>query len=96
MSRTTRIRRSADQWRSLISKQADSGLTQSVFCRREGLSLSTFCNWKRKLSSESDSRAEESAESEPWIDLGGLAATDPGWDIELDLGNGVCLRFRRS
>ncbi len=42
MSRSIRPRRTAEQWRSLIAEQAESGLSQQAFCKRKRLSLSTF------------------------------------------------------
>jgi len=36
MSRTTRTRRTADQWRALINEQAGSGLSQEAFCEQHG------------------------------------------------------------
>jgi hypothetical protein len=38
----------------------------------------------------------ESEQQATWIDLGKLASARSGWNIELDLGDGVCLRLRRS
>jgi hypothetical protein len=83
-----RIRRSRDQWQQLISEQAASDMTQSAFCRARSLSLASFQNWKRRLAAETP--------AEPWVELGTLSqAGGPGWDIELTLGDGICLRLRR-
>ena len=87
-----RIRRSADQWASVLSDQRASGLSQVEFCRREGIALSTFARWRQRLSG-----AEKATScDEPWIELSDLPATSAGWDIELDLGDGICLRLRRG
>jgi len=96
MSRTTRTRRSADQWRKLISEQADSGLSQEAYCKQKRLALSTFANWKRRLGSEPAVQDEHKPDPSTWIDLGSLGSRSAGWDIELDLGDGVCLRLRRG
>ena len=83
-----RIRRSRDQWQQLIGEQADSGMTQAAFCQAHSLSLASFQNWKRRLV------YEEPAES--WVELGTLnKASQSGWDIELALGDNICLRLRR-
>ncbi len=90
MSETTRrrTRRSRDEWQRLIKEQADSGLTQSGFCKANGIGLASFQNWKRRLAAE--------APSEPWYELGTLSrSASAGWDIELELGDGICLRLRR-
>ena len=96
MSKITRTRRSANQWRKLIAEQADSGLSQEVFCKQKRLALSTFANWKRRLASGSVAEDKRTYDPSTWIDLGSLGARSSGWDIELDLGDGVCLRLRRG
>ena len=42
MSRSIRPRRTAEQWRSLIAEQAESGLSQAAFCKRKRLSLPDY------------------------------------------------------
>jgi len=96
MSRSRYRRRSAEQWQELIDEQADSGLSQRVFCQQKRLSLSTFSLWKRRLAGSEPEQTGESQDPSPWIDLGDLGSGKSGWDIELDLGDGICLRLRRS
>jgi len=96
MSGTTRTRRTTCQWRELIDEQVDSGLSQVAFCKRKRIALSSFANWKRKLSAASSEQKSNTPDPSTWIDLGSLGAERSGWDIELDLGGGVCLRLRRG
>lgn len=96
MSQTTRTRRTADQWRALISEHADSGMSQEAFCKEKRLALSTFTNWKRRLSDAAVDQGDGEPASSAWIDLGNLGAGPSRWDIELDLGDGICLRLRRG
>ena len=42
-------RRSEADGRALLAAFAESGLTQKAFCEREGVALSTFQYWKRRL-----------------------------------------------
>lgn len=89
-SETTRrrIRRSKSEWQQLIAEQAQSGLSQIAFCQAKGLGLASFQNWKRRLAVP--------VVEETWLDLGQLGERAAvGWDIELDLGDGLCLRLRR-
>ena len=87
-TRPKRPRRSREQWQRLLEEQAISGQTQAAFCQAKGLSLASFQNWKRRLAIESS--------AQPWVELGTLEqASNSGWDIELDLGDGICLRLRR-
>lgn len=87
-------RRSHDEWQRLITEQQQSGHSQRDFCTANNLALSSFRNWKRRLV---DTPAAPVSEPE-WLqlpaDLAGQGAAT--WDIELDLGNGVCLRLRRG
>lgn len=90
MSESTkrRTRRSQTEWRRLIDDQTDSGQTQAAFCAANGISVASFQNWKRRLVAE--------VPPEPWVELGTLdRSAGSGWDIEWDLGDGVCLRLRR-
>jgi hypothetical protein len=81
-----RPRRSRDEWQRLIENQAASGQTQAVFCAEHGVSVASLQNWKRRLAVP---------EPAPWLELGTLVeAKSTSWDIELDLGEGLCLRLR--
>jgi len=44
-----RARRTAAQWRKLIERFDRSGQTRGKFCAANGLTLSTFDLWRRKL-----------------------------------------------
>ena len=84
-----RVRRSRAEWQNLINEQAAGQLSQVAFCQTKGLSLTSFQYWKRRL-----------VRPEPegtWLDLSRLTDrhTGPGWEIELALGDGLCLRLRR-
>lgn len=37
------------RWRGLLARHISSGSSVAAFCRREGVSLSTFDWWRRKL-----------------------------------------------
>jgi len=98
-TRRRRPRRTADQWQTLIEQQVASGQSQEAFCIAHDLGLSTFKRWKKRL--ESGPWAAES----PATPTAALFAPLPapkdssdasGWTIELDLGDGVCLRLCRG
>ncbi len=97
MSKSTRIRRTPDQWRELIAEQAASAMSQEAFCKHKRLALSTFANWKRRLGLMSADLKPCAPDPSAWIDLSSLGVNSSGgWTIELDLGDGVCLRLRRG
>jgi len=88
-SRTPRIRRSREAWQRLVDEHAASDQTQTAFCAERGISVASFGNWKRRL-------AAEAASDDPWVELpqpSNVRASS--WEVELDLGAGVCLRLRR-
>jgi putative transposase len=95
----------ADQWQAWIDEQARSGLSQREFCELKGLSKSSFQLWKRRLKSAGGTPPASSRPSDTESALfapvmaPATQDADPdarGWEIELDLGDGVCLRFRRG
>ena len=81
------------RWAELLDAQLRSGLSQRAFCEREGLSTSTFTLWRRRLKGSGlpVNRAE------PWVELPiSLPPTGRGWELELDLGDGVVFRLGRA
>ena len=91
----TRSRRSRAQWRRLLDAQATSGLSQQAYCAQHHIAYSSFCRWKRELASVE--RTARPAGTTPFVELTVPApAAESRWEIELELGNGVFLRLRRS
>ena len=54
----SRSRRTAAQWRKLIERFEGSGQTRGKLCSANGLALSTFDLWRRKLG-ETQAPADE-------------------------------------
>lgn len=84
-------------WRRAVLAQRESGSTQQEFCRRNGLSLSTFQRWRRRLAEVEEGsepsgfvevkiRSEDKA-SEP------LPARSSAASFELIFESGVRLRL---
>jgi len=100
MSKRRYRRLSAEQWQSLIDEQQRSGLSQRAFCEAHGLAIATFKNWKRRLgvtALDSPGGFERLFAPLHGVALSHEAEEEAGcgWDIELDLGAGVCLRLHR-
>ncbi|HEB94506.1 MAG TPA: IS66 family insertion sequence hypothetical protein [Gammaproteobacteria bacterium] len=96
-------RRDKAEWQQLIDEQAASGQTQKAFCEQVGISVATFGYWQRKLRVEALSTSTGSGTgTDPvslsdWIELPTRGREIGGsWQIELDLGNGLCLRLRQG
>lgn len=85
-----RMRRSREQWEQIVSEQAGSGLSQSAFCRREGISLASFGHWRARLRTE----VARAAPFVEWtVRSAEPQALQPG-EMELVLPGGVRLRLR--
>ena len=85
-------RRTASEWEKLISRFEQASQTRKNFCLSQGVSLSTFDLWRRKLRGRTAHQGEsmfvEVSEVEP--------VQSSSWDVELELGGGVVLRVRSS
>ena len=100
-SKRRRIHRSAQEWRKILARCERGGQSHREFCEREGLALSTFQWWRRKLSAMG--REGEHHDGAWFVELSEDGAgreefgADPlGWDVELELGGGMVLRLRRG
>ncbi len=82
-----RVRRSASEWREIVSRFEPSGLTIDAFCRRESVTSSSFHRWRAKLASEVG----------PFVELAVPAPTPTDaspWTVELELPGHIVLRVR--
>ncbi len=95
------------KWRELL-RQFDAGSdTVDVFCKREGVTRSSFQRWRSRISDSTMPRSASAAgermpEPSPvgFVELGGLslplAASTARLEITLELGSGVTLRLVRG
>lgn len=90
-SKRVTVRRSAQEWRAIVSRFERSGRTRKQFCAAEDLAPSTFSLWRRKLRGS----VSEANGAERFVELADSPAALPAWEAELDLGEGVVLRLRR-
>ena len=88
------VRRSAEEWRTIVLRFERSGQTHKQFCAAEDLAPSTFSLWRRKL--RGSGSVSEANGAERFVELADSPTALPGWEAELDLGEGVVLRLRRA
>jgi len=84
-----RPRRTAPEWREILSRYRRSGVSIETFCARESLSKSTFVRWRERLA------ADDSAPSS-FVELAApsLPATLSPWTVEFELPAGIVVRVR--
>ena len=85
-------RRTANEWEKLVSRFEQGVQTRRDFCLSQGVSLSTFDLWRRKLRGKT-ARPDESM----FVEVSQAEPTEvTSWDVELELGGGVILRVRSA
>ena len=88
---STREFRNEADWRALMADFDRWEGSQVSFCKARGVPLKTFQVWRRKFG-----LTAAAARGKPGGFVEIAAASGPGWDVELSLGDGVVLRLRRS
>jgi transposase-like protein len=92
------IRRNETQWRSLLSRFSESGLSVSAFCRREGVSTASLYRWRGLVERHDGGEALPVARQPAFVDLGtlrGESARGAPVELRLDLGGGLTLHLVR-
>jgi len=100
----TTKRRSAETWRAMVARFAQSGLTEEAFCEGEGVSAKLFHRWRMKRGKampravvDKPARvAPSSASTSGFVDLGALKDSGSKLEMRLDLGGGVLLHVVRG
>lgn len=100
----TTKRRSAEAWRAMVARFAQSGLTEEAFCQGEGVSPKLFHRWRTKRVRatpravvDKPARVAPSPNSTAgFVDLGPLKDAGSRLEMRLDLGGGVQLHVVRG
>jgi putative transposase len=99
----TTKRRSAEIWRAMVARFAQSGLSEEVFCQGEGVSAKLFHRWRMKRVRATPRAVEKPvrvaaspAATTGFVDLGSLQDGGPKLEMRLDLGGGVLLHVVRG
>ncbi len=100
----TTKRRSAEIWRAMVARFAQSGLTEEAFCEGEGVSPKLFHRWRAKrVRATPRAVADKPARVAPspaatcgFVDLGSLKDSGSKLEMRLDLGGGVLLHVVRG
>ena len=92
LSKVRRVRRSEVEWRELFTRFDESDQTRERFCAEQGVVLSSFIRWWKKLRQSPRSQAAV-VQGPVFVEL--TSEHEPRWDLELQLGAGVVLRLMR-
>jgi len=97
-AKSRRIRRSPEQWQSIVAAQAASGQNVSAYCRASGLCAVTLARWRKRLVGEFGTPMAGSAAPPPaFIELSGAARPlDAGVKVRIELGAGIVLELSRA
>ncbi|MBL0351486.1 MAG: IS66 family insertion sequence element accessory protein TnpB [Dechloromonas sp.] len=71
----SRVRRSASEWEALLSRFPGSGLNVATFCKREGISDTSFHRWRTRLGIALDSQDKASGQPATFVVTGNYAAS---------------------
>ena len=108
MEKIGRQRRSEEEWRELVERHEQSGLTAAEFCEREGINSVSLYGWRSRLrkgvegklaTAPATKRLKRNKEAQPsgFIDLGSLGSgAGSRFEIRLELGHGVALHLVRG
>jgi putative transposase len=100
----TTKRRSAEAWRDMVARFAQSGLTEAAFCDGEGISPKLFHRWRMKrvrampraVVDKPTRVARSPVATAGFVDLGSLKDSGSKLEMRLDLGGGVLLHVVRG
>jgi hypothetical protein len=81
-----RVRRTAAEWREILSRWERSGLSPREFCRKQELQLSSFQRWQQKLNG--------SPRNNDFVALTPAPPPTTAWTLEVTLPNGSKLHFQ--
>ncbi len=95
-----KIRRSAAEWRGIISDYQMSGLTQREYCHHRGVAYSSFTTWLLKLQKLDSALPADKPQPPLFVEMTAespsLKPTTDGWDVELAFANGCVLRLKQN
>ena len=100
----TTKRRSAEMWRTMVARFAQSGLTEEAFCEGEGVSPKLFHRWRTRRGKvtpraviDNQARvAPSTASTAGFVDLGPLKEAASRLEMRLDLGGGMLVHVVRG
>ena len=82
-------------WKLVVESYQKSGMTVQQFCQQEGLSASSFYNWRKKLSTDNDdSNIEESSGRSAFMEIGEIPCSPSA--LKITFPAGICIHAESS
>ena len=95
-----RKHRTESELRELILRYEASGLTQSIFCKQEGIGLSSLHKWLKKYGGSKPRGEPKPKEAVSFVEFLGAPDSEAKggspYQIELELPHGITLRLSQS
>ena len=92
----TRVRRTREEWISILNHYRQSNSSQSAFCREHNLSLTTFNKWMHRLKTESASVSEPDFVAVTTEQTADAPPQSGKLHVRLTLGDGAVLELHQS
>ena len=92
----TRIRRTREEWISILDHFRQSNCSQSTFCREHDLRLTTFNKWMHRLKTESASVSEPDFVAVTTDQAVDAPLQSSALHVRLTLSNGAVLELHQS
>jgi hypothetical protein len=103
MQKIKQRRYRAETWQKILGRFEESGLTESAFCAREGISTQSLQRWRLRLGGESGhslvakaTQLTRKTDDDEFIDLGALRSAESRFEVRLELGAGLILSIARG
>lgn len=90
----TRVRRSEEEWKALVSGFPESNMTLGQYCQSHGIAPAGFYKWRKRFDSESASSTPAFIEMLPPAECRQSPQAEDVWRLELQLDDGIVLRLR--
>ncbi|MBM3288374.1 MAG: hypothetical protein FJY88_13670 [Candidatus Eisenbacteria bacterium] len=84
-----RVRRTEEEWRTLLGRWKKSGVGPREFCRKESVQLSSFLRWQQRLQG-----SPAQSDFAPVVSIPPLETRTSSWMLGVTLPNGVTLELR--
>jgi hypothetical protein len=84
-----------EQWRRIVGRWRDSGLSQAEFCRRQDIPVWKLAWWRKRLAGQADesASAESIRTTSLFVPVGIASASPSAVELELAFPGGRRLRF---